>query len=129
MTKTVTLTGKLQFRVDEQLELAVKAIAVRRDEDVADVCRRILREGVAKESLEDGKDEVAKIVRQTLRDVLKPFEERLAKLNAKAAISSGTAMWMNMQVLDEAGYDAQEVYTKARKKAVAQLQERESEAL
>lgn len=128
MDRPLKTTGKLQFRVEEDLELAIRALAQRRKEDIADVCRRILREGVSQEALVDGSDQMLKIVRDCMRDVLRPVEERLAKINAKTAISSGTAMWMTMQVLEEAGYDAQEVYTKARKKAVVQLQERDSES-
>ncbi|MGK5511959.1 hypothetical protein [Brevibacillus formosus] len=119
----------LKIRVDSDLKNALLALASRRGETMADVCRKALLDATQKGVLTDGEDAIVKIVRNCLRDVLKPTEERLAKINAKAAIASGTAMWMNMQVLSEAGYDAQEVYTKARKKAVAQLQERESEAL
>lgn len=118
----------LKIRVDTDLKQALQALATRRGETIADVCRRVLREAVSKESLEDGKDEVAKVVRQVMRDTLKPFEDRLAKINAKNTITSGTAMYMSMQVLEDAGYDSHDVYTKARKKAVALLQEREGES-
>lgn len=126
MNKAIKMTGKLQFRVEPELERQIRALATRRDEDIADLCRRILREGVARESLEDGADMVAKIVRQTMREVLKPTEERLAKISAKNAITSGTAMWMNMQVIQELGYDSHDIYNKARKKSVAHLQEGET---
>jgi hypothetical protein len=127
MAKEGKLTGLIQFRVDPDLERAIKALSVRRGEELADLCRRILREAVCRESLEDGTDAVAKIVRQVMRDVLKPMEERLAKINAKNAIVAGTAMYMNMQVIEDAGHDSHDIYTKARKKAVALLQEREGE--
>jgi|UPI0006972F80 hypothetical protein len=129
MAKEGKLTGLIQFRVDPDLERAIKALSVRRGEELADLCRRILREAVCRESLEDGADAVAKIVRQVMRDVLKPTEERLAKINAKTAIMSGTAVWMSRQVLEEAGYDTDFIYAQARKKAVAFLQEREGETL
>lgn len=127
MAKGGKLTGLIQFRVDEDLERAINALAVRRGEDKADLCRRIMRDAISREALEDGVDEVAKIIRYTMRDVLKPFEERLAKINAKSAIASGTSMWMSMQVLEEAGYDSHDIYNKARKKSVALLQEREGD--
>ncbi|MGG4456897.1 hypothetical protein ABEX29_01175 [Brevibacillus porteri] len=124
-----TKSQYLKIRVDPDLKNGLQALAARREESVADVCRKVLLDAIQKGVLIDGEDAIVKIVRNCLRDAIKPTEERLAKINAKVAIASGTAMWMNMQVLSEAGYDAQEVYTKARKKAVAQLQERESETL
>jgi predicted transcriptional regulator len=119
----------LKIRVDSELKNALLALATRRGEKLADVCRRALRDAAEKGVLSDGEDAIARIVRNCMRDVLKPTEERLAKINAKTAILSGTAMYMNMQVIEDAGYDSHDIYTKARKKAVALLQEREGETL
>ena len=119
----------LKIRVDSELKNALLALATRRGEKLADVCRRALRDAAEKGVLSDGEDAIARIVRNCMRDVLKPTEERLAKINAKTAIMSGTAMYMNMQVIEDAGYDSHDIYTKARKKAVALLQEREGETL
>lgn len=123
----VTKSEYLKIRIDSELKQALLALATRRGESLADVCRRALRDATEKGVLSDGEDAITRIVRNTMRDVLVPVEERLAKINAKVAITSGTAMFMNQQVLHDAGYDAQEVYTKARKKAVALLQEREDD--
>ncbi|MDA5110978.1 hypothetical protein O3V59_21830 [Brevibacillus thermoruber] len=119
----------LKIRVDSELKNALLALATRRGEKLADVCRRALRDAAEKGVLSDGEDAIARIVRNCMRDVLKPVEERLAKINAKQAIMSGTAVWMSRQVLEEAGYDSEYIYTQARKKAVAFLQEREGETL
>ncbi|UFJ41345.1 hypothetical protein LOK74_02060 [Brevibacillus humidisoli] len=120
---------ELRFVVTEDIYEILKKIADRRGETMAEVARKIIVRSVSEEAAKDGMDYVAATLRDCLRDSLKPLEDRLAKINAKVAVTSGTSMYMSMQVIEEAGYDSQDIYTKARKKAVALLQEREGDTL
>ncbi|MBO8164211.1 MAG: hypothetical protein H0Z34_10905 [Brevibacillus sp.] len=124
MPKT-TKKPEIRLTVNHEIHNGLKAIANRRGEALNDVIRSILSEAIAKEASQDGIDYVSTVLRQTMRDILRPVEERLAKINAKTAITSGTAMFMAMQVIEEAGYDSHSVYQQARKKAAAYLAEKE----
>lgn len=117
----------LRFRVNDDLYNAVKGIAAQKGVTLADVCRELLEDAVAKQQGEQSQDYLLALVKRAVREELKPAEERLAKISAKNAITSGTSMFMSMQVLEETGYNTQEVYTKARKKAVALLKHREDD--
>lgn len=123
----VTKQETLRFRVPDDLYNAVKGMAAQKDMKLADVCRELLEEAIDRRQSEQSQDYLLALVKQAVREELKPAEERLAKINAKSAITSGTSMFMNMQVLQEKGYDAKDLHTRARKKAVALLQAREDE--
>lgn len=113
------LTNPMRIRLDKDLDDQLSALAVRRGETKAELCRRLLRKAVAQELAEDAIDPILAAVRQAMGDVLKPVEERLAKINAKTAIAAATSMYMEMQVYSDLGKDARPLYEAARKKAVA----------
>jgi hypothetical protein len=110
---------KVNLRIDEELDSMINAIAVRRGEHKAEVYRRLLRKAAEEENAKDSLDPIAIAVRKTMTDVLKPVEDRMAKINAKAAIASATAMYMAMQIYHDMGKDARALYEEARKRAVA----------
>lgn len=113
------LNRPISIRIDDELDNMISAVAVRRGEKKADVIRRLLQKGVEEDYAQDSIDPVALAVRKAMTDVLKPVEERMAKINAKAAIASATAMYMAMQIYFEMGKDARALYEEARKRAVA----------
>lgn len=114
-----SLSKEIRFYVDEELHAALFALAERRGEAVADICRRTLRETVKKETAKDSLSVIDSTVREAMEDVLRPVEERLARINAKTAIAAATAMYTNIEVLGgHMGKDALAIYEAARKKAV-----------
>ncbi|HAJ4019572.1 hypothetical protein J8366_22810 [Escherichia coli] len=117
----------LRFRVNDDLYNAVKGVAAQKGVTLADVCRELLEDAIARQQGEQSQDYLLALVKRAVKEELKPVEERLAKISAKNAITSGTSMFMNMQVIQDRGYDAQDVYTKARKKAVALLKQSEDD--
>ncbi|MCP1312100.1 ribbon-helix-helix domain-containing protein [Paenibacillus tyrfis] len=116
---TKELLNPMRIRLEKDLDDQLSALAIRRGESKAELCRRLLRQAVAQETAKDGIDPILVAVRQAMADVLKPAEERLAKINAKTAIAAATGMYMNMQVYEEFGKDSKALYEAARKKAVA----------
>lgn len=110
----------MRFEVDEELFNTINAICTLKDEkSLADTCRRILKEAVGKELLESGIDSLTPILRRVIKEEFKLSENRLAKINAKAAIGSATAMYMTYQALRDLGTkDMPAIYEAARTKAV-----------
>ena len=114
------LSNPIQLRLDAKLEEQIRALAKRRGETVTGCIRRLLREAIDQESANEALDPVLAAVRQAMRDVLKPVEDRLAKINAKAAIAAATAMYTNIEVVGQFGkVDVRTLHEAARKKAVA----------
>lgn len=109
----------MRIRLDVDLDKQISALAERRGESKAELCRKLLRKAVQQELASEGIDEIYIIVRQAMQDVLKPVEERLAKINAKTAIAAATAMYTNAEVLGQMKLNVREIHEKSRKKAVA----------
>lgn len=115
--------SEVRARLDEDLFAALKAEAARRGCAVADLVRDLLREGLSERAALDGRAAMDAAIRRAI----KPAEERLAALAAKAAMDAGTAMLLLQELcrrwkIDEA------VYQSARKKAVARLRQPEAPA-
>ncbi|WKV09442.2 hypothetical protein Q2T46_03000 [Thermoanaerobacterium sp. CMT5567-10] len=117
---------RVNVQLPEDVYQALVNLASRRDESISAVARKMLSEAVLIEAANDGIDKVTEAVRKAMRDVLKPTEDRLAKLMAKSAVAAATAMYMNVQTIADLGkHNAIELYNEARVKAVAYLKERD----
>lgn len=109
----------MRIRLEVELEKQITLLAEKRGESKAELCRRLLKKAVEQELASEGIDEIYISVRQAMQDVLKPVEERLAKINAKTAIAAATAMYTNAEVLGQMGKNIKEIHERSRKKAVA----------
>lgn len=109
----------MRIRLDRELDEQLNALAGMRGEAKAELCRRLLQKAVAHELAQDSIDPILLAVRQAVGDVLKPVEERLAKINAKTAIATATTMYMNQQVFEDLGKNGRALHEAARKQAVA----------
>ncbi|WP_422445371.1 hypothetical protein [Thermoanaerobacterium sp. DL9XJH110] len=108
--------------LDDNLYNSLSTIAAQRKEKMAVVIRRILTQYVAEENAANGRDVICSAVRSSMRDVLKPVEDRLAKLATKATIAAATSMFLNVQCIADLGKNnAVELYNDARSKAVAYI--------
>ena len=117
---------RINVQLPEDVYQALVNLASRRDESISAVARKMLTESITTEAANDGIDKVTEAVRKAMRDVLRPTEDRLAKLMAKAAVAAATAMYMNVQTIADLGkHNAVEIYNEARVKAVAYLKERD----
>jgi len=120
------LLKRINVQLPEDVYQALVNLASRRDESISAVARKMLTESITTEAANDGIDKVTEAVRKAMRDVLRPTEDRLAKLMAKAAVAAATAMYMNVQTIADLGkHNAVEIYNEARVKAVAYLKERD----
>lgn len=117
---------KVTVYLSEDTYEVLNNMSSRRKESMSLIARKILEKGLKEESAQDGIDAVTEAVRKAMRDVLRPTEDRLAKLMAKAAVAAATAMYMNVQTIADLGkHNAAEIYNEARAKAAAYLKERD----
>jgi len=117
---------KVTVYLSEDTYEVLNNLSSRRKESMSLIARKILEKGLKEESAQDGIDAVTEAVRRAMRDILRPTEDRLAKLMAKAAVAAATAMYMNVQTIADLGkHNAVEIYNEARVKAVAYLKERD----
>ena len=118
----------LSIRLDDDLYNSLSTIATQRKEKMAVVIRRILAQYTAEESAANGRDVIFSAVRSSMREVLKPVEDRLAKLSAKATMAAATSMFLNVQCIADLGKNnAKELYNDARGKAAAYLRGKEED--
>ena len=119
---------KVTIYLSEDTYEVLNNLSSRRKESMSLIARKILEKGLKEESAQDGIDAVTEAVRKAMRDVLRPTEDRLAKLMAKAAVAAATAMYMNVQTIADLGkHNAIEIYNEARVKAAAYLKERDDD--
>jgi len=109
----------------EQIENIVKTTGMSR----AEVTRRLIKKGLAKDWAEDSSNLIATLIRQQMEIVIKPHIERLAKLSSKSGHMSATSAFLNVQALmdlvpDDKRKDVRTMYDSARKKAVVYFKEK-----
>lgn len=124
MPKMGTFTRRIQFSATDNLYRALKAEAARQGLSIAQLARLLLESSLAAQAAAAGQDAVTRALRQAI----KPTEDRLAALVAKAAHAAATAMYLNVQALAAVGVDnAVELYYEARKKAAAYMRQKDAE--
>lgn len=112
----------------EDIYESLTNLAAQRKESISSVARRLLTQALAEESAANGRDVICSAVRSSMREVLKPVEDRLAKLSAKAAMAAATSMFLNVQCIADLGKNnAVEMYNNARGKAATYLRGREED--
>lgn len=113
-----------KIRFHQDVEKMIDALVEMRHESKPDLIRRLIRKAVAEEFLQDPllKDTLLATMRSAMREVIKPTEERIAKISAKGATASATSMYVNLETLAQLAQgkvNVKEVYDRSRVKAVA----------
>ncbi|MBC7338161.1 MAG: ribbon-helix-helix protein, CopG family, partial [Clostridia bacterium] len=99
LPKMGTFTKRVQLNVTDDLYRALKAEATREGLPIAQLIRRMLEAGLAERAAAKGQDAVTRALRQAI----KPTEDRLAALVAKATHAAATAMYLNVQAMAAVG--------------------------
>lgn len=91
--------------------------------------RNLYYEGKKNYTLNENVNEVAEIIEDRLRAILKPQVERLASISVKGAIMSATSTFLNAQALNdfvppEKRKDFNTSYEKARLKGIAYVKQK-----
>lgn len=124
MSKNRKYSKEVRIAVDEDLHMKLLALAKRRGETMSDIVRPILEKLVDEKAAQDGIDVVGDAVRKAVTSALKPIENRLAAMTAKATIASATTMYTNHRLMESNGKDPQQIraiHEESRKKAVSYL--------
>lgn len=124
MAKTRKFSKEVRVGVDEELHAKLIALASRRKESLSDIVRPLLEQMVSEKAAEDSLDVINDSVRKAVTSAMKPIENRLAAMTAKATIASATDMYTSHYVLMSQGKDPQQIRAiqeESRKKAVSYL--------
>lgn len=116
--KQENLGSPYPIRLDEKTEKLVEMIMIRDGETKANVIRRLVRDGAERELSEETMDSIAYVIRQTMKSVLEPIEDRIMKMHGKVGIASATSMYVGMMVFEELGKNGIVLHDAARKKAI-----------
>jgi hypothetical protein len=114
----------IRISIEEELHGKLLALAESRGETMADIIRPVLHQMVDEKAAQDGIDVVNDAVRKAVVSAMKPIENRLAAMTAKATIASATTMYTNHRLMESNGVDSQKIikiHEESRKKAVSYL--------
>lgn len=105
----------------------IQNIAYKKHQSMSELVRDWAIQSLKTQAGADNIDLITSIMREQLKDVLKPSIERLAALSAKTCVQSGTAAYLTAEAIarfvpEDLQMDVQESYEAARKKAVEYTQ-------
>ena len=124
MVRNKKFPKEVRVGVDEDLHNKLTALAKSRGESITDIVRPLLEQLVDEKAAQDGIDIVNDAVRKAVNSAMKPIENRLAAMTAKATIASATTMYTNHRLMESNGKDPQQIraiHEESRKKAVSYL--------
>ena len=112
----------------EQIQL----LAAKKHTSMSEVVRNWALQGLSGDLNADNIGLITNIIRTQLQDVMRPSFERLASLNAKTCVQSGTAAYLSAEAILKfvpalRQQEVEESYELARKKAIAYLKGRTNE--
>ncbi|WP_213974694.1 hypothetical protein [Tepidanaerobacter acetatoxydans] len=112
----------VSVRLPKDVYENLATLATQRQEPVGALARRLLTQVLAEESAANGRDVICSAVRSSMREVMGPVEDRMAKLSAKATMAAATSMFLNVQCIADLGKNnAVELYNDARSKAAVYM--------
>ncbi|KYH31323.1 CopG family transcriptional regulator [Neomoorella mulderi] len=118
MPKQGRFKHRVNLWIDDDLTARLKAEAIRRELSIAVLVREILNRALSEGAAIEGREALD----QAIRRAIKKDVDRLAKLMVKSTMAGATAMFLNVQVLNDLGkHDAANIYHVARKKALEYL--------
>jgi len=119
---------RIFFQLDNELYSAVKEVALREEQAVSEVMRRIFEDAVVRMSAEAGMDAVAALIREEVGRAAKSAENRITKILVKASLAASTNAYLSLQCISAANkYDATEIQRTARRNAAEYLKVKEEE--
>ena len=123
-------TKRINVSVDQDTYDHIMRLAAQRDESLSDVVRLYTEAGLQGTLNSDNIDFISGIIREQIKITMQPQIERLASLSAKAYMEAATASLLTAETIsrfvDDSKQEAlQDVYEKARKKAVATARKKE----
>jgi len=110
----------------------IRLLAAKQHTSMSEVVRNWALQGLSGDLNADNIGLITNIIRTQLQDVMRPSIERLASLNAKTCVQSGTAAYLSAEAIlkfvpASRQQEVEEAYELARKKAIAYLKGRTNE--
>jgi len=123
-------TKRINVSFDQDTYNHIMRLAAQRDESMSDVVRLYTEEGLQGTLNSNNIDFIAGIIREQVKNTMQPQIERLATLSAKTYMEAATASLLTAETIAKFVDDSQqeafeEVYEKARKKALATVRKKE----
>lgn len=123
------MSTRISVTFDDEVYRQLKLIADKNGDSVASVVRELVQRSLDGELTAANLTFITSIIRGQLKDVIQPFIERLAALNAKTGVQAGAAAYLAAEAIakfvpDNMQAEITETYEQARKKAVAYMQRR-----
>lgn len=123
------MSTRISITFDDEVYRQLKLIADKNGDSVAGVVRELVQRSLDGELTAANLTFITSIIREQLKDVMQPFVERLAALNAKTGVQAGAAAYLAAEAIAKfvpgnMQAEVTETYEQARKKAVAYMQRR-----
>lgn len=123
------MSTRISVTFDDDVYRQLKLIADKNGDSAASVVRELVQRSLDGELTAANLTFITSIMREQLKDVIQPFIERLAALNAKTGVQAGAAAYLAAEAIakfvpDNMQAEVTETYEQARKKAVAYIQRR-----
>lgn len=123
------MSTRISVTFDDEVYRQLKLIADKNGDSAASVVRELVQRSLDGELTAANLTFITSIMREQLKDVIQPFIERLAALNAKTGVQAGAAAYLAAEAIakfvpNNMQAEVTETYEQARKKAVAYMQRR-----
>lgn len=123
------MSTRISVTFDDEVYRQIKLIADKNGDSAASVVRELVQRSLDGELTAANLTFITSIMREQLKDVIQPFIERLAALNAKTGVQAGAAAYLAAEAIakfvpNNMQAEVTETYEQARKKAVAYMQRR-----
>ncbi len=123
------MSTRTSITFDDEIYRQLKLIADKNGDSVAETVRELVQDSLDGKLTAANLTFITNIIREQLKDVMQPFVERLAALNAKTGVQAGAAAYLAAEAIakfvpDHMQAEVSETYEQARKKAVSYMQRR-----
>lgn len=123
------MSTRISVTFDDEVYRQLKLIADKNGDSIASTIRELVQHSLDGELTAANLTFITSIIREQLKDVIQPFIERLAALNAKTGVQAGAAAYLAAEAIakfvpNNMQAEVTETYEQARKKAVAYMQRR-----
>lgn len=120
---------RISITFDDEVYRQLKLIADKNGDSLGGTVRDFVQRSLDGELTSANISFISSIIREQLKDVMQPYVERLAAINAKTGVQAGAAAYLAAEAIskfvpDNMQAEVSETYEQARKKAVAYMQRR-----
>lgn len=109
--------------------LQIKNIAKKNEESLSEVVRNLTAIGLNITVSQENIEWISSVMKEQIKEVLKPSVERLVAMEAKTCIAAASSMYLNAEALNrlvepDLRMEVSEAYEKSRKKAYLYLKDK-----